>query len=243
MHFQLKIGQPSTGLLLHPSGLSELRLSTMSVSSTPSSGPSTPAPVSDRILGLRKQQAELEKKMLSLKLELEVERTRFPESEEADFDEYYVMKEVDTSPTKREDLVDLPTSPLVKVLQEAKRIFLEGSLETASASSSISVDKIRTPPARNRREISRDAERLLEEIKNLPPSELKPTKPTRVSAAQLQAENIRRNRLPASGHSSIMTGSGKEHCSIDIPTALVAPSVAVYPLPVEKVQSFDDVLH
>ena len=195
------------------------------------------------MLELRKQQAELEKKMLSLKLELEVERTRFSESEEADFDEYDVMKRVDTRPNTREDLVDLPASSLVKVFQEAKRIFLEGSLDPASASSSISVDKIRTAPTRNRREISRDAERLLEEIKNLPPTELKLTKPMRVSAAQHQAEIIRRNRLPAFGHASIKTGSSKEHCSTDIPTALVAPSVAVYPLPIDKVQSFDDVLH
>ena len=180
--------------------------------------------------------------MLSLKLELEVERTRFPEPEESNFDECDTVKRIDTSQDTREDLVDLPASSLAKVLQKAKRIFLEDSLHSAAASSSDSVDKIRTASARNRREISRDAERLLEEIKNLPPPELKLTKPTRVSAAQLQAENIRRNRLPASSHSSIKTGSGKEHCSTDIPTALVAPSVAVYPLPIEKVQSFDDVL-
>ena len=173
--------------------------------------------------------------MLSLKLELEVERTQFPESVESNFDECDTVKRVDTSQDTREDLVDLPASSLAKVLQEAKRIFLEGSLDSAAASSSNSVDKIRTATARNRLEISRDAERLLEEIKNLPPPELKLTKPTRVSAAQLQAENIRRNRLPASEHSSIKTGSGKEHCSTDIPTALVAPSVAVYPLPIEKV--------
>ena len=181
----------------------------MSGSSTPGSGLSTPAPVSERILELKKQQAELEKKMLSLKLELEVERTRFPESEDFNFDECDTVKRVDTSQDTREDLVDPPTSSLVKVLQEAKRIFLESSLDIASVSSSTSFDKVRIPPTRNRREISSDAERLLEEIKNLPPPELKLTKPTRVSAAQLQAENVRRNRLPASGHSSIKSGSGR----------------------------------
>ena len=161
----------------------------MSRSSTPSFGLSTPAPFSERLLELRKQQAELEMKMLSLKLELEFERARFPESEETDFDEHDATERVDTSPTTREELVDLPASSLVKVLREAKRIFLKVSMDSASASSSNPVDKIRTATTRNRREISRDAERLLAEIKNLSPHELKLTKPMRVCAAQLQAEN------------------------------------------------------
>ena len=87
----------------------------MSGSSSSISGPSTPAPVSERVSDLR-QQAELERKMLSLKIE------------ETDFDELDVMHEINTALTSREECVDVSASSLGKALQDAKNIFLDTGL-------------------------------------------------------------------------------------------------------------------
>ena len=73
---------------------------------------------------LRKQQAELEKKMLSLKFELEVEQTRFSGPEKTDFDESDVMHGINTASTRHEEYADVSASSLRKPSRTKKGVFL-----------------------------------------------------------------------------------------------------------------------
>ena len=73
---------------------------------------------------LRKQQAELEKKMLSLKFELEVEQTRFSGPEKTDFDESDVMHGINTASTRHEEYADVSASSLRKPSRTKKAVFL-----------------------------------------------------------------------------------------------------------------------
>ncbi|XP_071580564.1 uncharacterized protein [Temnothorax nylanderi] len=90
---------------------------------------------------------------------------------------------------------------------------------------------------------SPEALRLLKEIRALPPPRLKLTKPTRASAAEVYAENVKRNRIPSRDHPLQMSPKWKRELkTTDDPKALVAPSVAVMPLPLTKMPFFDEVL-
>ena len=180
--------------------------------------------------------------MLSLSLELEAERIQSTGPVVDDFDECDVGIETSVASTGQEKPADfLSTSSIQKVLLDAKK-FLDAGHDSVSASSTERVDAVNTSTTHKGRKISRDAEKLLNEIRSLPPPELELTKPGRISPAQLQAEDSRRNRIPALGHPVLRFGSGKESTSMDFPTALVPPSVTVHPLPLDKIPSFEDIL-
>ncbi|XP_071575279.1 uncharacterized protein [Temnothorax nylanderi] len=90
---------------------------------------------------------------------------------------------------------------------------------------------------------SLEALRLIEEIRTLPPPRLKLTKPTKISAAEVHAENAKRNRIPNRDHPLQMSSTWKRTSrTTDDPKALVAPSVTIAPLPLTKMPSFDEVL-
>lgn len=88
-----------------------------------------------------------------------------------------------------------------------------------------------------------EADAILHEIRNLPPPKLKLTKPSRISNAGIRAENLRRNRFPIGENPPLAVDKkGRAQKLTDVPTATVAPSVMVKPLPLEDLPSFDDVL-
>ena len=180
--------------------------------------------------------------MLSLSLELEAERIQSTGPVVDDLDECDVGIETSVVSTGQEKPADfLSTSSIQKILLDAKK-FLDAGHDSVSVSSTERVDAANTASTHKGRKISRDAEKLLNEIRSLPPPELELTKPGRISSAQLQAEDSRRNRIPVLGHPVLRFGPGKESTSTDFPTALVAPSVTVHPLPLDRVPSFEDIL-
>ncbi|KAK0169216.1 hypothetical protein PV328_012332, partial [Microctonus aethiopoides] len=90
---------------------------------------------------------------------------------------------------------------------------------------------------------SSEVSKILEAINNIPPPRIKLTQPIRMTPEQVRAENQKRARLGnLSKERQFSTRLGRRVHSTDDPRAMLAPSVAVAPLPLSEIPEFEEVL-
>lgn len=184
--------------------------------------------------------SELLRQKLEIEARVEALRAKIDEQETASIT-FSTGPDKEHDEDQDDDLSETISQMAIDVMQQSVKRVEESGVSTQQGSSAGWPSEDGSQAAST---INLEALQLIREIRDLPPPRLKLTKPpARMTAAEIRAENIRRNRISTKAHPLKMSTSKKgELRTTDDPKAQVAPSVTVKPAPLREMPKFDDVL-
>ncbi|KAK0174975.1 hypothetical protein PV327_008761 [Microctonus hyperodae] len=146
----------------------------------------------------------------------------------------------DKKPLKLKDVIN--QAPVVNVLGCAEAVALQSELRSCRPPLKSSNNS--TPIVKENKKLSsgEEAMKLIKEIRERSPPRIEVGPTTRVTMAQIHAENLKRGRIPKEQKQpEMLKGANRPRLTTDDPNARLAPSTAVQPAPYSP-PTFEEVL-